>query len=97
MLILITDIKSECFIWNKLKERANIIKHGVDFYSAAEAFKDKERKIFIDEQHSSDEERYFCIAKVNGRILTVRFTCRDKLIRIIGAGFWRKGKDYYEN
>ncbi|MBF0484345.1 MAG: BrnT family toxin [Candidatus Omnitrophica bacterium] len=91
------DIIFENFIWNKFKERANILKHKISFYTAALAFKDPKRKIFIDETHSLTEERHFCIAKVNGRILTVRFTHRDKMIRIIGAGYWRKGKDYYEN
>jgi hypothetical protein len=91
------DIISGDFIWNKLKERSNILKHQVDFYTAANAFGDPKKKIFIDEAHSIKEERYFCIAKVHGRILTVRFTYRDKLIRIIGAGYWRKGKGYYEN
>jgi len=91
------DITSGNFIWNELKERANILKHRVDFYTAANAFNDPKKKIFIDEEHSIKEERYFCIAKVQGRILTVRFTYRDKLIRIIGAGYWHKGKDYYEN
>ena len=29
-------------------------------------------------------------------ILTVRFTYRDDVIRIFGAGYWRKGKQIYE-
>jgi hypothetical protein len=28
--------------------------------------------------------------------MTVRFTYRDDKIRIIGAGYWRKGKQIYE-
>jgi hypothetical protein len=28
--------------------------------------------------------------------LTVRFTYRSGVIRIIGAGYWRKGKKIYE-
>jgi len=91
------DISSGNFIWNEHKERANILKHHIDFYTAATAFNDPKKQIFIDEKHSIKEERYFCIAKVKGRILTVRFTYRDKLIRIIGAGYWRQGKEYYEN
>ena len=30
------------------------------------------------------------------KILTVRFTYREHLIRIIGAGYWRRGKKAYE-
>ncbi|MFH1066848.1 MAG: BrnT family toxin, partial [bacterium] len=29
-------------------------------------------------------------------VLTVRFTWRDEILRIIGAGYWRKGKKLYE-
>jgi hypothetical protein len=36
------------------------------------------------------------VGKVNNRIITVRFTYREGKIRIIGAGYWRKGKKYYE-
>jgi uncharacterized DUF497 family protein len=49
-----------------------------------------------DEKHSADEERTFCLGIVNGRVATVRFTMRGDRIRIIGAGYWRKGKKYYE-
>jgi len=33
---------------------------------------------------------------VGGNILTVRFVYREGKIRIFGAGFWRKGRKYYE-
>ncbi|NDE40740.1 MAG: BrnT family toxin [Betaproteobacteria bacterium] len=46
--------------------------------------------------HSEAEERFYCIGKSGGGILTVRFTYRSKVIRIIGAGYWRKGKAIYE-
>lgn len=88
--------RGSSFIWDPEKELANIAKHGVDFITAAKVFKDSKRKIYIDAKHSKKEERFFCIGKVEGRILTVRFTYRGDKIRIIGAGFWRKGKHYYE-
>jgi uncharacterized DUF497 family protein len=84
------------FIWDLEKEFVNINKHGVDFITAAKAFKDIKRKIYIDSKHSKKEERFFCVGKVKGKILTVRFTYRKEKIRIIGAGYWRKGKQYYE-
>ncbi len=31
---------------------------------------------------------------LDGYVMTVRFTYRNELIRIIGAGYWRKGKKY---
>lgn len=84
------------FIWDSEKELANIVKHGIDFITAAKAFKDPKRKIYIDSKHSADEERLFCVGKVNDKVITVRFTYRGGKIRIIGAGYWRKGKLYYE-
>jgi hypothetical protein len=33
---------------------------------------------------------------VGGGVLTVRFTFRGGIIRIFGAGYWRKGKRIYE-
>jgi len=84
------------FIWDHEKEFLNIAKHGVDFLTAARAFKDPVRKIYADSKHSKKEERLFCIGKVDDKILTVRFTYRSGKIRIIGAGYWRKGEKYYE-
>lgn len=49
-----------------------------------------------DEGHSQDEVRFYCFGEVAGGILTVRFTYRAAVIRIIGAGYWRKGKAIYE-
>jgi uncharacterized DUF497 family protein len=48
-------------------------------------------------KHSGEEERFYCIGKIDKGILTVRFTYRKDIIRIIGAGFWRKGKKVYES
>ncbi len=84
------------FEWDDEKDRLNNEKHRVSFSIAQEAFYDPKRIITIDEMHTDEEERYFCIGEVNQRILTVRFTVRNNKIRIYGAGFWRKGKKYYE-
>ena len=84
------------FVWDAKKEAANIRKHGVDFETAARVFKDPDRKIYTDELHGQPEERLFCLGTVRGRVLTVRFTYREGRIKIYGAGYWRKGRRYYE-
>ena len=85
------------FEWHDSKNAENITKHGLSFYEAQEAFFDKNRLIIKDKVHSSSENRFFCIGKTsNGGIATVRFTKRNSHIRIIGAGYWRKGKKKYE-
>lgn len=84
------------FDWDEEKNKDNICKHGVDFSTAQFAFLDSHRIIAKDLTHSQEEKRYFCFGKVKGSVLTVRFTYRYKCIRIIGAGYWRKGKNIYE-
>lgn len=90
------ESSGEYFVWDLEKERLNIRKHKISFTVAAKTFLDPKRKIFTDSRHSVAEERFFCIGKVSGKILTVRFLYRENKIRIIGAGYWRKGKRYYE-
>jgi uncharacterized protein len=91
------DKRFGSFIWDSRKEADNLAKHGVDFETATRAFKDSKRKIYADERHSDAEQRLFCIGEVEGKIITVRFTHRHGLIRIYGAGYWRKGRSYYES
>jgi uncharacterized DUF497 family protein len=84
------------FDWDETKNVLNQEKHGVDFFTAQLAFLDPMRVIAEDLEHSHTEKRYFCFGEINGAILTVRFTYRNQIIRIIGAGYWRKGKKVYE-
>ena len=84
------------FEWDEEKDLENQRKHGVSFSLAQEAFFDPARVIARDTKHSEKEERFYCFGRVGGGILTVRFTLRGNAIRIIGAGYWRKGKRIYE-
>ncbi len=90
-------MKQPSFEWDENKDVINQQKHGVSFEKAQYAFDDTHRVISRDLEHSSDlEERFFCFGLVDGRVLTVRFTYRRECIRIFGAGYWRKGKEHYE-
>ena len=84
------------FEWDEVKNTENQRKHGVDFETAQYSFLDPNRVIAKDSVHSGEEKRYYCFGKVEGGVLTVRFTYRNKRIRIIGAGYWRKSKNIYE-
>jgi uncharacterized DUF497 family protein len=84
------------FDWDPDKDAENQRKHGVSFLRAQYAFADPQRVIAKDESHSQTEERFYCFGEVDGGVLTVRFTFRASVIRIIGAGYWRKGKAIYE-
>ena len=85
------------FEWDTSKDKQNQDKHGVPFELAQYAFADPNRVIAEDLSHSQKEKRYYCFGKVGDGIITVRFTFRGGTIRIIGAGFWRKGRKLYEN
>jgi hypothetical protein len=84
------------FAWDPAKDRSNLRKHGVDFATAQLAFIDARRVIAEDSAHSAREKRYFCFGRVGAGVLTVRFTYRAGVIRIFGAGYWRKGKQIYD-
>ena len=84
------------FDWDPEKDAENQRKHGVSFGRAQYAFADPKRVIAKDVSHSQTEDRYYCFGEVDGGVLTVRFTYRASVIRIIGAGYWRKGKATYE-
>ena len=84
------------FEWDEDKDRENQEKHKVSFSLAQRAFLDPCRVIAEDITHSEGEERFFCIGRVDDGIVTVRFTFRENVIRIFGAGYWRKGKRIYE-
>ena len=84
------------FDWDPDKDIENQSKHGVPFVRAQYAFADPKRVIARDITHSKTEERFYCFGAVDGGVLTVRFTYRASVIRIIGAGYWRKGKAIYE-
>ena len=84
------------FEWDADKDCANRLKHGVGFPEAQLAFLDRDRVIAEDTAHADVEKRYLCFGVVGGRVMTVRFTVRGDVIRILGAGYWRKGRRLYE-
>jgi uncharacterized protein len=87
---------SASFEWGERKDVESQRKHGVTFADVQLAFLDPNRVIARDLSHGKIESRYYCFGEVGGGILTVRFTFRDAVIRIIGAGFWRRGRKIYE-
>ena len=90
-------MKKVTFEWDEEKDKENQSKHGISFLTAQQAFLDPRRVIAEDIHHSTEENRYYCMGRVAEGILTVRFTYRSNLIRIYGAGYWRKGRKIYED
>jgi uncharacterized protein len=89
-------MKWDSFEWDEDKNKQNQLKHGLPFEIAQYAFADSKRVIAEDISHSGREKRYYCFGRVADEIVTVRFTHRGGVIRILGAGYWRKGRKIYE-
>lgn len=54
------------------------------------------RVILRDMRHSiPEEERFYCIGRVEGGIITVRFTWRSKYDPYFWCRFWRKYRKVY--
>jgi uncharacterized DUF497 family protein len=84
------------FEWDGRKEAENLDKHGISFREAQKAFLDPRRVVLAHDDHSHGEQRFFCLGKIDGHVVTVRFTMRGEIFRIFGAGYWRNGRRTYE-
>jgi uncharacterized DUF497 family protein len=73
------------FEWDDAKAEANFRKHGLDFETATEVFRDV---FVIDELDASmdyGEQRFQIIGHAGGKLVTVIYTERGERIRIISA------------
>ena len=81
------------FEWDEEKNAKNIRKHKVSFERAKKVFFDPRRFETFDIKHSIFEERLMTVGFSGLKLLTVIFTERDNIIRIISA---RKADKYEE-
>jgi hypothetical protein len=87
------------FEWDNQKSISNDQKHGVSFQEAITVFGDSLAISFNDPDHSLNESRFlmFGLSKLN-RLLTVSFTERNNVVRIISAREITKSeRRIYEN
>jgi uncharacterized DUF497 family protein len=70
------------FEWDEAKNRANRLKHGLDFADAALVF-GGQTLTFEDPRHSSGEPRYLTVGTLAGRMVIIAHTLRDDATRII--------------
>ena len=71
------------FEWDKDKQLANLVKHGIDFIGAQAIFDDTDR--IEGEIDRNGEKRYQTIGQVKGIELFVVYTIRGIKTRIISA------------
>lgn len=73
------------FEWDENKNQTNLEKHGVDFKQAKGVFYDKDRIEIPDTRKDYGENRIKIIGKAMDLILSVIYTMRGAVIRIISA------------
>ena len=76
------------FDWDERKNKVNRIKHGVWFEEAQSVFSDPQSRVFLDPEHSEEEERFLLLGLSSAaRVLVVVHCYResDSMVRIISA------------
>lgn len=76
------------FEWDEAKNKRNRSKHGIWFEEARSVFDDPKGRLFLDPDHSDDEDRFVILGMSSSRRLLVVVHCyrkSDLVIRIISA------------
>ncbi|MBI5141368.1 MAG: BrnT family toxin [Nitrospirae bacterium] len=71
------------FEWDPAKSATNNAKHGIDFETAKELWRD-EKRVEIHVPYP-DEERFIIVGKLKNKHWTAVYTMRDAKIRIISV------------
>lgn len=72
------------FEWDEAKNRANTIKHGIDFETAQRIF-DGPVLTRRDRRRDYGEERHVSIGRVDAAVIVVAHTVRSERTRLISA------------
>ena len=75
----------QAFEWDDAKALANLAKHGVPFPYAAHVFLDPDHIDFDVSQPANGENRRKAVGVIEGRLVTVVYTLRGAVIRLISA------------
>jgi uncharacterized DUF497 family protein len=74
------------FEWDTGNALKNMDKHGISSEEAESVFAQEEILVLKDERHSQSEERWHAFGRSNqDRLLSVTFTVRKNLLRVISA------------
>jgi uncharacterized protein len=81
-------IATRRFEWDETKNKSNRSKHGIWFAEAQAVFDDPQGRVFVDPEHSDQEERFITIGMSSAAMLLVAVHCDRQsrsAIRIISA------------
>jgi hypothetical protein len=74
------------FQWDEGNSSKNWARHGISQTEAEQVFVNRPVIVIGDVAHSGTEARYFAFGRTDGgRLLTVVFTVRGQLLRVISA------------
>ena len=74
------------FQWDQGNIDKNLVKHDVENWECEQVFFNRPLLVLDDPRHSISEKRWAAFGKTDAdRLLTVIFTKRDNLIRVISA------------
>lgn len=86
------------FQWDEGNIDKNLLKHQVQNWECEQIFFNEPLIILDDPKHSLSEKRWAAFGQTDaGRLLTIIFTKREKLLRVVSArDMNRKEKKFYE-
>jgi len=88
------------FEWGEIKNKSNRKKHGIWLEEAQSVFDDVHGRLFLDSEHSDQEDRFVIIGYNSSSKLLVVVHCHrdsDSIIRIISARkATKKERMFYE-
>jgi hypothetical protein len=76
------------FEWDETKNKRNRSKHGIWFEEAQTVFDDQASRVFINPEHSDEEDRFLILGMSSAARLLIVVHCyreADSVIRIISA------------
>jgi uncharacterized protein len=85
------EIMSPEFEWDENKRLSNVEKHGIDFVDCLDVFLDHDAFIYLSMRPDA-EKRYVITGHVGKRSMSIVFTRRGSLIRLISARSSRRNE-----
>ena len=76
------------FEWDEKKNKLNRIKHGIWFEEVQSVFNDTFSRVFLDQSHSEEEDRFVIVGMNSSEKLLVVIHCyreSNSIIRLISA------------
>ena len=87
------------FEWDERKNATNERKHGISFEDAKAVFRDPARVGWLCSDPGDDEERFVIVGRSGWKIMSVIYTMRGNITRLISArkASRREQREYHQS